>query len=361
MATQPTQYSVPSESPRDLKFNAGKIDEFATSMGWTYTDRFGVNHYTIEGLRWLAQQSIAAFGYVTIDSFEDGATLTMPNEVLRLEATGEYYRWDGSFLPSGKIVPPASTPANSGGIGSGAWLSVGDATLRSQLPFITFEQFGVKGDGVSDDTLAVKAAAIYANQTKQKLVAKASQRIKITGSDAIEFNYSVDFNGAVVDVSQYESSLRFKRPSTQSQYLPGSQLFTDLQSESTLTGQYFSGWLNTELVNDSFVIIETSQPFFNYSGTVYNRIEYNVCNRYGVMKSPLSYPLDSSLITKIRVIKNEEKTTKVANLNLYLGSNPQQQYALWVEHSRFILENIVVSGENSVWQKNTSVIRIKLQ
>ncbi|HHW0480903.1 TPA: hypothetical protein ACURJP_003708 [Escherichia coli] len=133
MATQPTNLPVPSESPRDLKFNAGKIDEFVTSAELKYTDRFGGQHYTIEGLRWLAQQTIAAFGYVTIDSFEDGATLTLPNEVLRLEATGEYYRWDGTFPLGGKVVPPGSTPVSTGGVGVGAWLSVGDATLRGQL------------------------------------------------------------------------------------------------------------------------------------------------------------------------------------------------------------------------------------
>ena len=130
MATTPTNLPVPSESPRDLKFNAGKIDEFVTSMGWTYTDRFGNQHYTIEGLRWLAQQAISQFGYITLDSFEDGNTLTLPNQVLHLEATGEYYRWDGA-LP--KVVPANSTPETTGGIGPGAWLSVGDATLRGEV------------------------------------------------------------------------------------------------------------------------------------------------------------------------------------------------------------------------------------
>lgn len=96
-------------------------------MGWTYTDRFGNQHYTIEGMRWLAQQAISAFGYITLDSFEDGNTLTLPNQVLRLEATGEYYRWDGPFP---KDVPENSTPDTTGGIGAGKWLSVGDATLR---------------------------------------------------------------------------------------------------------------------------------------------------------------------------------------------------------------------------------------
>ncbi|MCE9882773.1 phage tail protein, partial [Hafnia paralvei] len=122
MATQPTNLPVPSESPRDLKFNAGKIDEFVTSRELKYIDRFGGEHYTIEGMRQIAQLAISAFGYITMDSFEDGNTLTLPNQVLRLKATGEYYRWDGTFP---KVVPAGSTPESTGGIGLGAWLSVG--------------------------------------------------------------------------------------------------------------------------------------------------------------------------------------------------------------------------------------------
>lgn len=130
MTTQPTQNPVPSESPRDLKFNAGKIDEFVTSLALKYKDRFGTEHYTIEGLRQLAQEAIAAFGWIAMDSFQDGATLTLPNQVLRDETTGEYYRWDGVFP---KEVPADSTPDSSGGVEKGAWVSVGDASLRSML------------------------------------------------------------------------------------------------------------------------------------------------------------------------------------------------------------------------------------
>ncbi|HEI8433434.1 tail fiber/spike domain-containing protein [Enterobacter hormaechei] len=130
MATQPTNLPVPSESPRDLKFNAGKIDEFVTSPAHTYTDRFGNQHWTIAGINYTASTAISSFGYITLDSFEDGNNLTQPNQVLRYEATGEYYRWDGE-LP--KSVAPGSTPETSGGIGPGAWLSVGDASLRTDL------------------------------------------------------------------------------------------------------------------------------------------------------------------------------------------------------------------------------------
>ncbi|WP_331283426.1 hypothetical protein [Pantoea sp. LMR881] len=133
MATTPSQVPVPSEKPQDLRFNAGKLDEFITSMGWTYTDRFGKKHYTIEGLRHYAEQVISTFGYITLDSFEDGATLTLPNQVLRWKSNGEYYRWDGDYPVGGKVVDAGSTPESSGGISLGAWLSVGDATLRGTL------------------------------------------------------------------------------------------------------------------------------------------------------------------------------------------------------------------------------------
>lgn len=130
MATQPTNLPVPSESYRDLKYNAGKIDEFVTSLTLQYIDRFGNAHYTIEGLRWLAQQAIAQYGWIPVGTFQDGATLTTPNQILKDETDGEYYRWDGAFP---KLVPSGSTPSTSGGTGVGAWLSVGDSTLRAML------------------------------------------------------------------------------------------------------------------------------------------------------------------------------------------------------------------------------------
>lgn len=67
--------------------------------------------------------------YVTLPgSFETGATVNAKNELV--VSTGGKYRWDGE-LP--KTVPSGSTPGSTGGIGLGAWVSVGDAALRAQL------------------------------------------------------------------------------------------------------------------------------------------------------------------------------------------------------------------------------------
>ncbi|MGR6144177.1 tail fiber/spike domain-containing protein [Morganella morganii] len=141
MPTIPTQNAVPSEAPRDLKFNSGKIDEFVTSLEHEYKDRFGRCHMTIEGMRWIfdqlmerfkvdMNQAIIAAGYIPMDSFQQGAEITKRNEILRDETTGEYYRWDGD-LP--KSVPVGSTPESAGGVGAGKWVGVGDASLRTEI------------------------------------------------------------------------------------------------------------------------------------------------------------------------------------------------------------------------------------
>ncbi|HCJ6303598.1 TPA: hypothetical protein NU590_001931, partial [Enterobacter hormaechei subsp. xiangfangensis] len=106
-----------------------------TSMGWTYTDRFGQKHYTIEGINYLSQQAMAAFGYVILTgkTFTTGATINNPNEVLLNTADGEYYKWTGTFASGPKVVPENSTPASTGGIAPGSWLGVGDASLRAAL------------------------------------------------------------------------------------------------------------------------------------------------------------------------------------------------------------------------------------
>lgn len=123
MATTPTNLPVTSESPIDLKFNAGKIDEFVTSFAQQYIDRFGNAHYTIEGLKQLVLQQIYNLGWNPVGSFQDGASVTAAGDIVQDESTGIWYRWDDlSTIP--KSVPAGSTPGSTGGVGEGKWLAV---------------------------------------------------------------------------------------------------------------------------------------------------------------------------------------------------------------------------------------------
>lgn len=77
----------------------------------------------------LGALAVAREEYVTLPgSFDTGVTVNSKNELVIF--TDGKYRWDGA-LP--KEVPSDSTPASTGGVKLGAWVSVGDASLRSEI------------------------------------------------------------------------------------------------------------------------------------------------------------------------------------------------------------------------------------
>ncbi|UYW74620.1 hypothetical protein OFY05_04310 [Pseudocitrobacter faecalis] len=238
MTTQPTNFPVPSESPRDLKFNAGKIDEFVTSMALQYIDRFGNSHYTIEGLKQLVLQQLYNLGWNLVGSFQDGATLNAAGDIIQDESTGVWYRWDDlSTLP--KTVPAGSTPDSTGGVGEGKWLAVDVSdVLRKDLAKVTgatmvgaldsdgnnttvqeamnhyraytikdrldeqisVKAFGAVGDGVADDTDAIQAVIDYAIAAK-KVISIPPGTYKIT--DTLIFSDGVSLVGSGTSYYSY--------------------------------------------------------------------------------------------------------------------------------------------------------------
>lgn len=134
MTTYNTGNPLGSAAAKDLYDNAQNFDRLANEqVNETWPDRFGKERLTWHGMEIHYQEKLASMGWVLIDSFQDGANLTRADEVLRWKApdgNGEYYRWDGLFP---KIVPAGSTPNSSGGVGTGGWIGIGDASLRNDL------------------------------------------------------------------------------------------------------------------------------------------------------------------------------------------------------------------------------------
>ncbi|MEQ5075798.1 hypothetical protein ABN197_17875, partial [Providencia alcalifaciens] len=141
---KPTQKPVPSSDIKDLFFNSGLLDIWATSLERKYIDRFGNCHLTAAGMEWIfnelvtkfkieSEQALLAAGYAPAGTFQEGADVVSRNGTVLWklpDGDGDYYRWDGD-LP--KQVPAGSTPQSTGGIGKGAWVSVGDASLRGDI------------------------------------------------------------------------------------------------------------------------------------------------------------------------------------------------------------------------------------
>lgn len=132
-------------------------------------------------------------------SFDKGFELTDGTQVVNFN--NYLYRWNGD-LP--KTVLPGSTPKSSGGVGMGAWVSVGGAsiianiesgdggligltngTLKDAIYWVTFEMFGAVGDGITDDTTSINAAIKHLNDYGDGLSAIEVEKIVNGGGGEI--------------------------------------------------------------------------------------------------------------------------------------------------------------------------------
>ena len=116
----------------------------------------------IDNLREQWRRQLADAGLTLVDgSFEEGATVTKATDAVWHIAGGQCYTWGGEFP---KTVPAGSTPGSTGGIGTGAWVSVGDASLRADLSssdgagLIGVSYGGTVQDSLSDIKNSIKHA-----------------------------------------------------------------------------------------------------------------------------------------------------------------------------------------------------------
>lgn len=216
--------------------------------------------------------------------------------------------------------------------------------------------WGMKCDG-SDETSKLIEIANYANANKKSIKFPYMGSVKITGASGITFNYSVDWNSSSLDVTSYTGTINLSRPTEKIEYTPGSPVVSALQTEPTLTGMYFSGWLNTTEVEDSYVLIETNIPFYNYLGTTYNRTDMHHSTRYGVMADSLRFSLSTSAVTKVIVYKNETDFSHFRNLRLKTGLQTQDNIFL-IQHSRLLMEDIIIESGSVQLNSKTVVFNM---
>ncbi|HGU6444019.1 TPA: right-handed parallel beta-helix repeat-containing protein [Citrobacter amalonaticus] len=224
MTTYNTGNTLGSAAAKDLYDNAQNFDHLSNDReNETWADRFGIQRITWYGMEKRNEDAIKGYGWILTDSFQDGSTLTELNQALHWklpDGNGEYYRWDGIFP---KYVPSGSTPSSTGGVGTGAWISVGDSSLRSYLAtkdgagsiglktsgsvqqalvWVTPEQYGANGDGLSDDSNALLEAI------SSGYPVWISQKYLITVPLMLESGTVIFGNGEINSTNQTDSVLK---------------------------------------------------------------------------------------------------------------------------------------------------------
>lgn len=127
---------VPSLALDVLQRNCQDVDKFANQDSGTFQNRTGDVLTPLPVFNQQIIDKIAAIGFVRLEgvTFETGA-IVPDNHSLLLWATadggtGFYYYFSGEIPSGGKIVPPDSTPASTGGTGDGGWLVIDDLEAR---------------------------------------------------------------------------------------------------------------------------------------------------------------------------------------------------------------------------------------
>ena len=204
MATAPTNKPIPSEDPRDLKFNAGKVDEYVTSNNDYYIDRFSNKRKTIHGnnndFNELIQKSenefnsllldveqefndtINTIGWVQLGDYSQGLNVTSRNQVVFYG--GYWYSWRGD-LPH---YTTGSTIIEDGGIWSevnpdGMWVNVigieNTASVEKATGLKIFSKVGnvVVGDSIT--STGNRFAVVYGNKLRMLTNLPASGNVEI--------------------------------------------------------------------------------------------------------------------------------------------------------------------------------------
>lgn len=215
-----------------------------------------------------------------------------------------------------------------------------EAVSRGDMSQLNVSTYGVVGDGVTDDTQAFLFAVEDANNRGATLTMPGHFQIKLVGSQNIIIKTSIDFNHAIVDLTEYSGLIKVLRTKTGVTYDENSSVVQAMKRDAVITGSYIPGWADVKEVNDSFIRINTDEPFYRYRGSIRNRFELNKVNRNGVLESSFKYPLQTSTIKSVEVFPMEQRWVTISNVSFYTGSNDIVSEFFTVESSLIKLSNI---------------------
>lgn len=318
MATTPTNKPIPSEDPRDLKFNAGKIDEEMNSSADYYTDRFSVQRLTNTGRNnqfqdaqedkeERFQQFLLSSGYQFLGDYENGPyTITARNQIIRYQS--EFWRLNASTNP----------PYITTGINSTSWavdvthlVSVGDANLRQELASSTIP--GTSLVRHSDGILLSNYINILNRRTK--------------------FIMPEDFNGT--DTEQVQAALSYAKTNGVDVELQPGKTYNLTEGIEVDLGYYSFGSSNGIAYLD-FTTATSPYLLWVHSSRAYPSGMLNHC-------------------TSMKGIRAKGAIHGTGQRLLLTGNNNDSSNGTYngdckIENCMFSTADIVVGGSNSTWR-----------
>lgn len=318
MATTPTNKPIPSEDPRDLKFNAGKIDEEVNSSADYYTDRFSVQRLTNTGRNnqfqdaqedkeERFQQFLLSSGYQFLGDYENGPyTITARNQIIRYQS--EFWRLNASTNP----------PYITTGINSTSWavdithlVSVGDANLRQELASSTIP--GTSLVRHSDGILLSNYINILNRRTK--------------------FIMPEDFNGT--DTEQVQAALYYAKTNGVNVELQPGKTYSLTAGVEVDLGYYSFGCSNGIAYLD-FTAATSTYCVWVHSSRAYPSGMLNHC-------------------TSMKGVSVKGAIQGVGQRLLLVGNNNDSANGTYngdckIENCMFSTADIVVGGSNSTWR-----------
>lgn len=211
MASTPTKNPIPSENYDDLRFNAGKLDEFVTSPENSYTDRLGITHLTARGL----QNSVAV-----------------------------------ALLPANNLSDVSDKDTSLANLGGG---TAGIAAFKAGTPSAVRGAIAAAASGVNNDitNLTGLTTALSVNQggtgnsagrsaTATKLDVPRGLRVNLASTSAVNFDGSADVTPGVTGTLSRsnggtgQSDVSYLRAESATPVSLASTVFTKLSPTSIL-------------------------------------------------------------------------------------------------------------------------------
>lgn len=209
---------------------------------------------------------------------------------------------------------------------------------------VSYEMFGAKGDGVTDDYAAIKATHDYANEHHLKVVGLPEKTYLIKDvAETIDIETNVDWKNSTIifdDTDEGLNNIRIFRVKGNESSSVINQINSTLSPSSTNCGVTGHGLCIMKIENS------THKDFIRTGGSAdsgENRTEYILIDNEGTILTPLHFEFNAITSATIKPIESSNLTIKNGNFVTRVNSINSEHYInrnIYINRSNTIVENI---------------------